>query len=70
MEKDIKKSNEKEKQEKKEGKNYNVVHPGNDQKTLLLTTDGKNVNLQSNNISNLEMEMMLMKALQYIRSQN
>tara|TARA_Y100000310_G_C20120731_1_gene551309 strand:+ start:43 stop:228 length:186 start_codon:yes stop_codon:yes gene_type:complete len=37
-------------------------------KTLLLTTDGKNIQVTPENLSVLEIEMMLTKALNYIQT--
>ena len=53
--------------QKPTGKSYNVIQPGQNQKTLLITTDGRNIQLCPNNINALETEMMLIKALNYIR---
>ena len=36
-------------------------------KSLLITTDGSNVNVQSTNLNYIEMEMMLIKVLARIR---
>jgi len=52
-----------------EGKNVKVVHPGDIQKTVLLITDGEKVDIQWNNVNKLEIEMMLTKALQFVKSQ-
>ena len=70
---------EKEKKEVKEeekvrknpldGKTAKVIRPGDNQKTVLLITDGEKVDIQWNNVNKLEIEMMLMKALQYVKSQ-
>lgn len=47
-----------------------IIHTGDTQKSVLLTTDGDTVKVQWNLVNKLEIEMMLTKALQYIRSQN
>lgn len=75
-----KEKNKEQKVEKKEDKevkqkmgNLNldsakIIHPGDNQKSVLLTTDGETVNVQWNLVNKLEIEMMLTKALQFIKT--
>ena len=39
-------------------------------KTVLITTDGDNVEIQWDNVNKLEIEMMLVKALRFVKSQS
>lgn len=55
--------------EKKEEKDKDcaVVDESKQEKKITLTTDGKNVKLFYSNLNSLEIEMMLMKALDHFR---
>jgi len=44
-----------------------VLHNGSNQKTIVITTDGSNINIQTDNINALEAEMMVLKTLNAMR---
>jgi len=48
-------------------KNPKILRPGDKQKSIILTTDGININMQVNEVNALEVEMMLTKALSAIQ---
>lgn len=56
-----------EKELKKQETKKSLEEDESHQKTVLLTTDGKDVEIKYENVSFLEIEMMLTKALQYLR---
>ncbi len=50
-------------------KKVTPVQMGEDQRKVVITTDGKNVNISCDDMSHLEIEMVLIKSLTFIRSQ-
>lgn len=52
---------------KQPGKKYHTIQTGQNQKSVIITTDGTNVHVEHNNVNALEMEMMLTKVLSHIR---
>lgn len=44
-----------------------TLQPGANQKCVIITTDGANVNLDPKNLNLLELEMILIKSLEFIR---
>jgi len=46
-----------------------VLHNGSNEKVLTISTDGSNINLDPQNLSRLEIEMILVKSLQFMRGE-
>ncbi len=54
-------------EKKKEVGKEEIAKEQDSKKSIVLTTDGKNIDVRTNNLNALELEMMLIKALSAIR---